>query len=162
MKNSLDIQDICHLLPQRYPFLMIDRVIKFESGKELTAIKNVTINEPFFNGHFPEKPVMPGVLILEALAQTASILSFKILGKNQLEETEIFYLAGVDNVRFKHIVVPGDQLVLQVELDRHKGSYWRYKGTALVEDKVACTADIIGYFEPNGIKKASLGLGGGA
>ncbi len=147
MKNKLDIEDICHLLPQRYPFLMIDRVIHIEAGKSLTAVKNVTINEPFFNGHFPEKPVMPGVLMIEALAQTASILSFNLLGKSQLEETEIFYLAGVDNVRFKHTVIPGDQLILHIELDRHKGSYWRYKATARVEDKIACTADIIGYFD---------------
>lgn len=156
MENNLDIQNISHLLPQRYPFLMIDRVIKIEPGKRLEAIKNVTINEHFFMGHFPGNPVMPGVLILEALAQAASILGFQSLGKNHLEGKEIFYLAGIDNARFKQIVRPGDQLILQIELNRHKGAYWRYKATALVEDKIACTAEIIGYFETNTLKKVAL------
>lgn len=141
IKTSRDIQEILKLLPHRYPFLLIDRVIESDGEKSLVAIKNVTINEPFFVGHFPERPVMPGVLILEALAQASAILASEIL--NALPGDGYLYLfAAIDNVRFKHIVEPGDQLRLEVILKAKKQGIWKFDNTALVGGKVVCTASL--------------------
>lgn len=133
--------EIINYLPHRYPFLLIDRVLEY-TDHSLVAIKNVTINEPFFRGHFPQKPVMPGVLILEALAQASGILIFKAV-QRALDKDFWFYLAGIDNARFKRIVVPGDQLRLEVELLKVKRDIWKFKGTGLVENQVVCMAEIV-------------------
>jgi 3-hydroxyacyl-[acyl-carrier-protein] dehydratase len=127
----MDIQEIQQLLPHRYPFLLVDRVVEIVPGQKLVAFKNVTMNEPFFNGHFPGHPVMPGVLILEALAQATAILAYKSEGMDPTRK--VSYLMGVDGARFRKPVVPGDRLQLQVEVIRHKGAIWKTKGTALVD-----------------------------
>jgi 3-hydroxyacyl-[acyl-carrier-protein] dehydratase len=127
----MDIQEIQQLLPHRYPFLLVDRVVEIVPGQKLMAYKNVTMNEPFFNGHFPGHPVMPGVLILEALAQASAILAYKSEGMDPTRM--VSYLMAVDGARFRKPVVPGDRLHLQVEVIRHKGSIWKTKGTALVD-----------------------------
>ncbi len=138
---SMDILDIIKYLPHRYPFLLIDKVLSFEVGKRLSAIKNVTINEPFFTGHFPAKPIMPGVLIIEALAQAAAILAYRSLEKPNLEKT-LFYLGSIDNTRFKKIVVPGDQLLLNIEITAHRNTVWKFVGQALVDGQIACSAEV--------------------
>ncbi|MFD1064472.1 3-hydroxyacyl-ACP dehydratase FabZ [Oceanobacillus locisalsi] len=134
----MDIQQIKEVLPHRYPFLLVDQVKEIEEGQKVTAIKNVTANEPFFPGHFPDYPVMPGVLILEALAQTGAIA---VLGIEE-NKGKIGLLAGVDKCRFKQQVTPGDQLELTVEIIRMKGPIGKGKGTATVNGKVACEAEI--------------------
>lgn len=136
------IGEVFNYLPHRYPFLMIDRVVEWEAGKSLVAIKNVTINEPFFQGHFPGKPVMPGVLILEAFAQAAGILAFKTTGARPAENV-VYYMVGIDNARFREPVVPGDQLTLQVTLARSIKTIWKFSGEARVGDKVAATAELM-------------------
>jgi 3-hydroxyacyl-[acyl-carrier-protein] dehydratase len=141
MNNNIGIKDILDYIPHRYPFLLIDRVLE-STDNSLVALKNVTINEPFFAGHFPQRPVMPGVMILEALAQASGMLIFKIV-QRKLDESFWFYLAGIDNARFKRIVEPGDQLRLEVELLKVKRDIWKFKGTALVDGEIACTAEII-------------------
>ena len=140
--NSLDIHEILKHLPHRYPFLLIDRVIDFEVGKSIHAYKNVTINEPFFTGHFPHYPVMPGVLIMEALAQAAGILSFKTLGVLP-DEKSVFFFAGIDNARFKKPVTAGDQLHLHVEVMRQMRSIWKYKAEARVDGEIAAEAELM-------------------
>src|SRR5688572_1523217 len=127
----LDVTAIQSLLPHRYPFLLVDRVVEFEAHKRVLAYKNVTINEPFFNGHFPGHPVMPGVLILEALAQASAILAYK--SENMDPAQKISYLMGVDNAKFRKPVLPGDRLQLGIEVTRHKGVIWKTKGTATVD-----------------------------
>jgi 3-hydroxyacyl-[acyl-carrier-protein] dehydratase len=127
----MDIQEIQQLLPHRYPFLLVDRVVEIVPGQKITAYKNVTMNEPFFNGHFPGHPVMPGVLILEAMAQVSAILAYKTA---QMDPTKmVSYLMSVDGARFRKPVVPGDRLQLTVEVVRHKGAIWKTKGTATVD-----------------------------
>lgn len=138
----MDIQDILSYLPHRYPFLLIDKILKFESETSLVALKNVTANEPFFMGHFPEQPVMPGVMILEALAQAAGIIILKSDPRIS-KERDLFLLVAIDNVRFKQMVVPGDQLHLHVELMRHKQGIYKFKGTAMVNGQIACTAELM-------------------
>lgn len=138
----MDIYKILKLLPHRYPFLLVDRVVEIDKGKRIKALKNVSINEPFFSGHFPARPVMPGVLMLEALAQAAGLLSFDMLGEAPDENT-VFYFVGIDNARFKRPVEPGDQLILEVELDRIKGGIYKFKGVARVDGNVACEAEIM-------------------
>lgn len=138
----MDIYKILKLLPHRYPFLLVDRVVEIDKGKRIKALKNVSINEPFFTGHFPARPVMPGVLMLEALAQAAGLLSFDMLGEAPDENT-VFYFVGIDNARFKRPVEPGDQLILEVELDRIKGGIYKFKGVARVDGNVACEAEIM-------------------
>lgn len=140
--NSLDIYDILKHLPHRYPFLLIDRVVDYEPGKTLVAIKNVTHNEPHFPGHFPNRPIMPGVLILEALAQATGILAFKTLDHIP-DENSLYYFVGIDNARFKQPVEPGDQLQLEVEFVKQMRGIWKFKGKALVDGKVVCSADIM-------------------
>ena len=138
----LDVNEIMKILPHRFPFLMVDRVIELEPGKRCVGLKNVTINEPFFTGHFPARPVMPGVLILEALAQAAGLLSFDMMGEAPGDD-KVFYFVGIDGARFKRPVEPGDQLILDVELDRIKGGIYKFKGVARVGDSVACEAEIM-------------------
>jgi len=140
--NSLDIYDILKHLPHRYPFLLIDRVVDYEPGKTLVAIKNVTHNEPHFPGHFPNRPIMPGVLILEALAQATGILAFKT-ADHIPDENSLYYFVGIDNARFKQPVEPGDQLRLEVEFVKQMRGIWKFKGQALVDGKVVCSADLM-------------------
>lgn len=136
----MDIQKIMNYLPHRYPFLLVDRVVEVDSGKRLAAIKNVTFNEPFFQGHFPQKPVMPGVLIIEALAQTTGLLAME---SEEVSGAAIYYLVGVDKARFKRPVVPGDQLRLEVEVGRVRRGIWSFSGVASVEGEVCASADIM-------------------
>jgi 3-hydroxyacyl-[acyl-carrier-protein] dehydratase len=138
----MNIHEILKKLPHRYPFLMVDRVVEMESGKRIKAIKNVSINEPFFQGHFPYRPVMPGVLMLEALAQAAALLSFETLGKAPDDKT-VYYLAGIDAARFKRPVEPGDQLILDVVLDRAKAGVFKYTARALVGDELVVEAQLM-------------------
>lgn len=138
----LDIHRILQKLPHRYPFLLVDRVLEIEDAKRITAIKNVTINEPFFGGHFPHRPVMPGVLMLEAMAQAAALLSFDTLGVTPDDKT-VYYFAGIDGARFKRPVEPGDQLVMDVTLERAKAGIFKFKGTSYVGEEVACEAELM-------------------
>ena len=138
----LDIHQILALLPHRYPILLVDRVLELEKGKRITALKNVSINEPFFTGHFPHRPVMPGVLMLEAMAQAAALLAFDMLGVAPDDKT-VYYFVGVDRARFKRPVEPGDQLILEVELDRMKAGIFKFKGRALVDGKLAAQAELL-------------------
>jgi 3-hydroxyacyl-[acyl-carrier-protein] dehydratase len=138
----MDIHEILQYLPHRYPFLLVDRVIEIELGSRIVALKNVTMNEPFFPGHFPHHPVMPGVLIIEALAQAAALLSFKSSGVIP-DENSVVYFAGIDNVRFKRPVMPGDQLMLEATITQSKRNIFKYKAVARVEDKVATEAELM-------------------
>jgi 3-hydroxyacyl-[acyl-carrier-protein] dehydratase len=140
--TEMNINDVKNFLPHRYPFLLIDKVLNIEIGKSLTAIKNVSFNEPQFTGHFPSQPIMPGVLIIEALAQATGILAFKSeVGKPQ--EGQIYMLVGVDNARFKRMVEPGDQLKLEVEVVTVKRGIWKFKGTAYVDNNVVTSAELM-------------------
>ncbi|KMJ53857.1 MULTISPECIES: 3-hydroxyacyl-ACP dehydratase FabZ [Vogesella] len=138
---SIDVREIMRYLPHRYPFLLVDRVTEFEANKRIKALKNVTINEPFFMGHFEQYPVMPGVLIIEALAQAAGILSIRSVGERP--ENELYFFVGIDSARFKRQVVPGDQLVLEVEQLSMKRGIAKYNARALVDGQVACEAQIM-------------------
>jgi 3-hydroxyacyl-[acyl-carrier-protein] dehydratase len=138
----MDIHEILKKLPHRYPILLVDRVLELEKGKRIKAIKNVTINEPFFEGHFPYRPVMPGVLMLEALAQAAALLSFETLGKSP-DDKVVYYFAGIDGARFKRPVEPGDQLILDVTLDRVKASLFKYSARASVGSELAVEAGLM-------------------
>jgi len=138
----MDIHEILKLLPHRYPFLLVDRVVALEKGKSIRAIKNVTINEPFFIGHFPHRPVMPGVLMLEAMAQSAALLSFATEGVTPDDKT-VYYFAGVDGARFRRPVEPGDQLVMDVTVLRNKGGIFKFKGEARVGEELACEGELM-------------------
>jgi len=138
----MDINDILDHLPHRYPFLLIDRVTEFREGESLTGIKNVTYNEPFFQGHFPQRPVMPGVLILEAMAQATGLLAFRTLGNTADRET-LYFLVGMNKVRFKQPVEPGDQLVITANLIREKRGIWMFECSARVDDKLVSSAEIM-------------------
>jgi len=138
----MDIHQILKKLPHRYPILLVDRVLELEKGKRIKAIKNVTINEPFFMGHFPHRPVMPGVLMLEAMAQAAALLAFETLGVTPDDNT-VYYFAGIDGARFKRPVEPGDQLTLDVTLDRMKSGMFKFTGRALVGDELAVEAQLM-------------------
>ena len=140
--SELDIRDILKHIPHRYPFLLVDKVMEWVPGKSLVAMKNVTYNEPFFMGHFPQYPIMPGVLIIEALAQAAGILIFKT-NETLPSKDNWFYLAGIDDARFKRVVQPGDQLILKIELERALRDVWKFKCSATVQDHLACSATII-------------------
>lgn len=137
----MDIHQILKQLPHRYPFLLVDRVLAIEKGKTIRALKNVTINEPFFVGHFPHRPVMPGVLMLEALAQAAALLAFDALGTSPTDDM-VYYFAGIDGARFKRPVEPGDQLILEVELLRMKAGIFKFKARALVGEELAAEAEL--------------------
>lgn len=138
----MDIHEILKQLPHRYPILLVDRVLEIEKGKRIRALKNVTINEPFFVGHFPHRPVMPGVMMLEAMAQTAALLSFATLGVTP-DNKAVYYFAGIDAARFKRPVEPGDQLVMTVELTRMKAGIFKFKAQAHVGDELACEAELM-------------------
>jgi 3-hydroxyacyl-[acyl-carrier-protein] dehydratase len=137
-----DIQHILSKLPHRYPFLLVDRVLEIEEGVRIKALKNVTINEPFFGGHFPGRPVMPGVLMLEALAQAAALLAFKSMSDGLGKDT-VYYFVGIDGARFKRPVVPGDQLVLEAELIRAKSAIYKFKARATVGGELAVEAELM-------------------
>ena len=139
--TSMNINEILDHLPHRYPFVLVDKVLSYEAGKKIDAIKNVTINEPFFPGHFPHYPVMPGILIVEAMAQAAAILSFKTIN-DKPNNHSVYYFAGVDNARFKKPVIPGDQLHLNVSIERKIKGFWKYKGSALVGNEIVAEAEI--------------------
>jgi len=138
----MDIHAILKQLPHRYPILLVDRVLAIEPGKSIRALKNVTINEPFFTGHFPHRPVMPGVLMLEAMAQTAALLSFATVGVTP-DDKSVYYFAGIDGARFKRPVEPGDQLVMDVSLLRMKAGIFKFKGEARVGEELACEAELM-------------------
>jgi 3-hydroxyacyl-[acyl-carrier-protein] dehydratase len=142
MKCVMDIHEVMKYLPHRHPFLLIDRVIEIKEGESIVALKNITINEPFFTGHFPVRPVMPGVLILEALAQAAGILAYK--STNTFPSAGIlYYFAGIDKARFRRVVEPGDQLQLEVKLIRAKREIWKLAGSAFVDSELVCSAEFL-------------------
>lgn len=138
MSITMDIQEIQEYLPHRYPFLLVDRVLDLVPGEKVVAIKNITYNEPQFTGHFPGKPVFPGVSLLEAMAQAAGLLAMKTVGKP--EEGSLYYFAGIDNAKFKRIVVPGDQVVMTISIVKHKRNLWVFEGRAEVDGETAATA----------------------
>ena len=138
----MDIHQILKKLPHRYPFLMVDRVLEIDSGKRIRALKNVTINEPFFTGHFPHRPVMPGVLMLEAMAQAAALLAFDAAGV-QMDDKTVYYFAGIDGARFKRPVEPGDQLLLEVTLTRAKAGIYKFAARASVDGELAVEAELM-------------------
>jgi 3-hydroxyacyl-[acyl-carrier-protein] dehydratase len=144
---TMDIHEILRHLPHRYPIILVDRVLEIEPPNRIVALKNVSINEPVFMGHFPHYPVMPGVLIIEALAQAAAILSFAALGK-QADANSVYYFAGIDNARFKRPVGPGDQLRLEVELQREMRGIGKFKARAMVEGNLAAEADLLCAYRP--------------
>ena len=143
----MNIQEILEYLPHRYPFLLIDRVIECDLGKRIRALKNVSINEPYFNGHFPYYKVMPGVLIVEAMAQAAAILSFRTMAIKP-DDKSVYYFAGIDKARFKKPVIPGDQLILEVSIERIVRSVVKYAGKAYVGDALVAEAELLCTLRP--------------
>lgn len=141
-ETVMDIKDIMRHLPHRYPFLLVDRVLELAKGERIVALKNVTMNEPFFPGHFPNHPVMPGVLIIEALAQAAGILAFQSADMPVTENT-VVYFVGIDNARFKRPVTPGDQLRLEATITKNMRGIWKFTTQAVVDGQVACEADLM-------------------
>jgi 3-hydroxyacyl-[acyl-carrier-protein] dehydratase len=142
MSTTMDIHEILKLLPHRYPFLLVDRVLSIDPGKSIVALKNVTINEPFFPGHYPHHPVMPGVLIIEAMAQAAALLSFKSSG-TQADNNNVYLFAGIDGARFKRPVTAGDQLIIKVSLTRAMRGVFKFKGTVEVDGQLAAEAELM-------------------
>jgi 3-hydroxyacyl-[acyl-carrier-protein] dehydratase len=142
LKNSIDIHKVLQILPHRFPFLLIDRVLDYTKGESLTAIKNVTINEPFFPGHFPNRPVMPGVLVVEAMAQACGILTH-VSDETQATEKGVFLFVGIDKARFKRQVEPGDQLRFEVRITRKMRGIWMYEASAHVGEELACSAELM-------------------
>ncbi len=140
--TTMDIHEILEYLPHRYPILLVDRVLEVVPGERITALKNVSINEPFFPGHYPHHPVMPGVLIVEAMAQTAAILSFKTLG-GKPDDKSVYYFVGIDGARFKRPVSPGDQLIMEVSITANKRGIWKFSAQAKVDGQVACEAELM-------------------
>ncbi len=140
--TSMDINDILKHLPHRYPMLLVDRVLECVPGERITALKNVSINEPFFPGHYPHQPVMPGVLIIEAMAQTAAILSFKTLNDRSNDNT-VYYFVGIEGARFKKPVLPGDQMILDASIIYHKRGMWRFKVQATVDGQLVSEAELM-------------------
>ncbi|WP_428820841.1 3-hydroxyacyl-ACP dehydratase FabZ [Microbulbifer sp. MCCC 1A16149] len=138
----MDVQEIRQYLPHRYPFLLVDRVVELEEGKLIKGYKNISINEEVFNGHFPEVPIFPGVMIVEALAQVSGILGFKTLGQKP-EDGYLYLFAGIDNVRFKRQVIPGDRLQLESEVVSERRGIWKFAGKASVDGELAASADIL-------------------
>jgi len=140
--NTLDIQEIKEILPHRYPFLLVDKVLAYEPRDFLTAIKNVTYNEPCFQGHFPEMTIFPGVLIIEAMAQAAALLGF--ISMDQKPQTgSVYYLVGVDKARFKKTVHPGDQIAIDIKFIKLRKNIWRFSATASVDDKIVASAELL-------------------
>lgn len=142
VRPAMDIQEVMRRLPHRYPFLLVDRVLECESGKAIRAVKNVTINEPFFPGHFPNRPVFPGVMILEALAQTAGILAFVTAGVYPEEKRELYFV-GIDKARFRKPVMPGDQLILKATLERSLRGIWKFSTVAEVDGNEVTSAEMM-------------------
>ena len=142
MGSQMDIYEILEYLPHRYPFLLIDRVLSCDPGQNIVALKNVSINEPFFGGHFPNHPVMPGVLIIEAMAQAAAILTFKTL-ETKPDDKSIYYFVGIDGARFKKPVSAGDQLILKVSFLRNLRGLWKFSATAEVDGQIAAEANLM-------------------
>jgi 3-hydroxyacyl-[acyl-carrier-protein] dehydratase len=140
--NAMDIYEILKYLPHRYPFILVDRVVSYEPGERITALKNVSINEPYFIGHFPHYPVMPGVLIVEALAQAAALLTLKTQNSEKNDE-QVYYFVGIDGVRFKKPVMAGDQLMLKVEITRQIKGVWKYSARAEVDDQLVTEAQLM-------------------
>ena len=140
--NSMQIKEILNYLPHRYPFLLVDRVLSCEAGRKIVAVKNVAINEPFFQGHFPDNPIMPGVMILEALAQAAAILSFQTLNRDSTRNL-LYYFVGIDNARFKKVVIPGDQLTLDVTMTRKVRGIAKFLTVASVGQEVVAEAELL-------------------
>lgn len=140
--TAMDIHQILEYLPHRYPILLVDRVLDVTPGERITALKNVSVNEPFFPGHYPHHPVMPGVLIIEAMAQTAAILSFKTMG-GKADDKSVYYFVGIDGARFKRPVSPGDQLVMEVSITANKRGLWKFQGVAKVDGQVAAEAELM-------------------
>ena len=138
----MNVEEIKEYLPQRYPFLLVDRIVDIDLGKSIVGYKNVTVNEPFFMGHFPGKPIMPGVLIIEALAQVAGVLGFKSQGKKP-KDGYLYYFVGADNVRLRRPVVPGDQLILKAEIETEKRGIYRFNCSAMVDDELVTTMRIV-------------------
>ena len=141
---SLDIEGILKLLPHRYPFILVDRILEVAAGKSIVGLKNVTINEPFFQGHFPARPIMPGVLVLEGMAQVGGLLAF--LSHPDMVGEKLIYFAGIDGVRFRQTVVPGDQIIFKLSLLKHKGKIWKMDGKAFVDDKLVAEATLMAAF----------------
>lgn len=142
MNYVMDIHEIVKYLPHRYPFLLIDRVLELVPGESIVALKNVTMNEEFFMGHFPSRPVMPGVMILEAMAQAGGVLAYKS-HETLPDENVIYYFAGIDNARFRRVIEPGDQLRLEVRVVKAKREIWKFEGKAYVGDELACSAEFL-------------------
>ncbi|MDX1518868.1 MAG: 3-hydroxyacyl-ACP dehydratase FabZ [Gammaproteobacteria bacterium] len=140
--QTLNSEQIKNHLPHRYPFLLVDRVIEYEVRDHLIAIKNVTVNEPFFLGHFPEKAIMPGVLIIESMAQAAALLG-EVSMVEKPSDDALYFLVGVDNVRFKQPVVPGDQLLIDVRFEKVRRNIWKFRATSTVEGKTVCSAELL-------------------
>jgi len=140
--SILSINKIKKILPHRYPFLLIDRVVAFKSGEYLVAVKNISINEPYFQGHFPQEPIMPGVLIIEAMAQ-ATALYGDMASKDGMNEENLYYLVGIDKARFRQTVGPGDQMTVRVDFDTVRRSIWKFSATATVEEKLVASADLM-------------------
>lgn len=138
---TMDIHHILTQLPHRYPFILVDRVLEYTEGVSLVAIKNVTMNEPYFQGHFPRRPVMPGVLILEAMAQATGLLAFVSIGAP--DEKTLYYFAGIDSARFRKVVEPGDQLRMEVKVLRQMRNIWKFEGVATVDGEVVCDAQLM-------------------
>ncbi len=141
---AIDIKEIMRLLPHRYPFLLVDRILEAEKAKSITGLKNVTINEPFFQGHFPSEPVMPGVLILEGMAQVGGILAYHSIP--EMVGEKLIYFAGIDKVRFRQPVVPGDQLLIEMEVLKQKGKIWKMAGKAKVNGNLVAEAELLAAF----------------
>lgn len=141
--SIIKIQEIKEYMPHRYPFILVDRVLEFVSGKSILALKNVSCNEDYFNGHFPQRPIMPGVLMIESLAQTAGLLIFYTTNTRADESTNWYYLAGVNKARFKRVVDPGDQLHLQVEVIKQRRELWVFDAKATVDGELACSAELL-------------------
>lgn len=140
--SQMDIHEILDYLPHRYPMLLVDRVLEVIPGERIVALKNVSINEPFFPGHYPHHPVMPGVLVIEALAQTAAILSFKTMG-GKPDDKSVYYFVGIDGARFKRPVSPGDQLILEVSILANKRGIWKFAAQAKVDGQIAAEAELM-------------------
>ncbi len=141
--SIIDVEKIKTILPHRYPFLLIDRVLELEEGKQIKVLKNITVNEPFFQGHFPNKSVMPGVLIIEAFAQAAALLGALGFNENRISEDDLYYLVGVDKTRFRKPVGPGDQLIIDVEFITVRRGIWKFQASAYVESKLVASAELL-------------------